>query len=69
MDTDGQGCSQRLSPLVFGLVVVQLLVAPVFVEHELREASVLNDAVRQPGRQLVDPLDEIHFRRALGQVR
>ena len=69
MDKDGQGCSQRLSPLVFGLVVVQSLVAPVFVEHELREASVLNDAVRQPGRQFVDPFDEIHFRRALRQLQ
>lgn len=69
MDRDGQGCSQRLSLLVVGLIVVQLLVTPVFLEHELREAAMLNDAIRQPGRQFVDPLDEIHFRRALGQFR
>lgn len=63
------GTLRAIALLVVVLVVVQLLVAPVFVEHELREASVLNDAIRQPGRQFMDPFDEIHFRRALRQLR
>lgn len=65
----GQIVSKLFLKLFLGLILVEFLIAPVLVEHELREAPVLNDAVRQPGGQLVDPFHEIHFGRPLRQLR
>lgn len=56
---------QLLAKLFLVLILVEFLIPPVLVEHELREAPVLNDAVRQPGRQFVNAFHQIHFRRLL----